>query len=216
MESTTIASSAGIQALAKIVEEARKTRGSSYRDFGLLTGISHATLRRLELGQIASPEVQTLQKLAPYTDYNASELVAIVGGRPVESVRDVLTVSDIWPAVERLPRAEQLKMLHRLIDLLCGENRPLTRPEFQQRIQREEEALATTTKIPPDRLREIARGESPKLSEVLKIAEAFRLNKDVVSQLYPEISPATKKSAGSPVSAHHATVRPVSPPGGKG
>jgi len=209
-----IATTEGLQRLAQIVQEARGKR--SYRDFGEATEISHATVRRLEKGEVDNPEVHTLQKLAPYTPYNVSELVAIVSGRPPEEVRKIFTASDIWPHVEQLPVPEQQKLLLRLIDRLCGSPTQVTRLQFQGWIHEKIETLSLTTKIPSERLLAIVQGVVPKPSELVDLAEAMGVAAETVIMLYPEISPATMKQAARAAASHHARAKPGSPLSGGG
>ncbi len=66
----------GLQRLAQIVRSARSNK--SYREMEALTNVAHGTLRRIELLDVSSLNVLTLQRLAPATGYSYQELMAIV------------------------------------------------------------------------------------------------------------------------------------------
>lgn len=96
----------GLRKLAQIVMQARGDL--SYREFEKVTGISHGTIRRLELQDVKMPDYNTLVKLAhPVTPYSMEELQAIVMQKEDEVlIRQYRTAEDILPMVMELPDIE--------------------------------------------------------------------------------------------------------------
>ena len=106
----TLYTSAGLAKLAEIMEQARG--GLSYREFEAVVGISHATIRRIEKGDVKEPEIATLKKLAPHTPYILTELIAICRGTPNEEteVRQYLVAEDVLPYVRELSDLEAARL----------------------------------------------------------------------------------------------------------
>lgn len=98
------------EGLRKLAEIVRLARGSlSYREFQEITGISHGTIRRIEIQDAKIPDYETLAKLAyPITPYTLEELQAIAMHRVEESIdiRQYRTAEDVLPMVMELPPSE--------------------------------------------------------------------------------------------------------------
>ncbi|HEY9737572.1 MAG TPA: hypothetical protein V6D06_14860 [Trichocoleus sp.] len=108
----------GLLRLAEIVKRSRG--GRSYRDLEALTGVSHATIRRLEKLEVKTPEDSTLQSLAPLTPYSFEELKAIGQERERPEIREYLVAEDVWPIVSSLPANEAARLAKMIIDLLAA------------------------------------------------------------------------------------------------
>ena len=105
----------GLERLAEIIKRARDSR--SYREFEKVTGVSHATIRRIENGEVKKPDFETLEKLAPHSPYTPQELQAIAQGKfQVDKVRKYLVAEDVLPMTNELPAAEAA----RLVQLIVG------------------------------------------------------------------------------------------------
>ncbi len=106
-----------IEGLAKLGEIVRTARGNkSVRKFGREVGISHATITRLENGEVKEPEVTTLQKLATHVGYTKEELIAICESSPRKpEIRMHRLAEDVLPAIKQLPDTEAAKVAQAII-----------------------------------------------------------------------------------------------------
>jgi transcriptional regulator with XRE-family HTH domain len=107
----------GLLKLAQIVKQARKER--SYRDFEEITGISHTTIRRLELTEVKNPDVATLSKLAPHTPYCVEELVSIAGENHKAEIREYRTAEEAMAVVGQLSKQEAARLAQMIIGRLA-------------------------------------------------------------------------------------------------
>ena len=105
------------EGLAKLGEIVRTARGNkSLREFGRVTGVSYATISRLERGGNKEPEVTTLLMLAPYLGYSKEELIAICESSPRKpEVRMYRLAEDVLPAIKQLPDKEAAKVAQAII-----------------------------------------------------------------------------------------------------
>ncbi|MBO3462875.1 helix-turn-helix transcriptional regulator [Aetokthonos hydrillicola Thurmond2011] len=103
--------------LAKLGQIVRTARGrKSVRSFARKTGLSHATITRLENEEVKEPEIATLQKLAPHVGYNKEELIAICEDSPRKSeVRIYRLAEEVLPIIEQLPNIEAAKIAQAII-----------------------------------------------------------------------------------------------------
>ena len=113
MSNKTLYTEAGVSRLAAIVRQARGNR--SYREFQNLTGVSHATIRRLELQEVKSPEDLTLAAIAPYTPYTYEELKAIATERQRGEIRSYRVAEDLLPYVRELPDSEAARLAQMIV-----------------------------------------------------------------------------------------------------
>lgn len=96
----------GLKRLATIVRQARKP-SKSFREFELITGISHSTLRRIEMEEVQNPDDFTLAAIAPTTPYSFEELKAIAQERQyIPNIAQVKTAEDLLPIAMQLSDAE--------------------------------------------------------------------------------------------------------------
>jgi len=115
----TLCAESGLAKLAEIIKRARGRR--SYREFESVTSVSHATLRRIELCEVKSPDYTTLSKLAPFTPYKLEELQAIALGKSHQAeIREYLVAEDVLPMVNELPKAEAGRLAQMIISRLAG------------------------------------------------------------------------------------------------
>lgn len=113
----------GLAKLGEIVKAARG--GRSYRQFQSLTGLSHTTIRNIELyatdavidEDFDSPEIKefklsTLEDLAPHTGYTAEQLKLICQGHSVADSIDsqFLVAEDVLGFIYKLPASEVLRL----------------------------------------------------------------------------------------------------------
>lgn len=116
----------GLEALGTIV---RATRGDrTYREFeadvakileehGVDGRISHGTIRRVEIGDLKSPDYNTLAKLAWATSYTLEELQAIMSERdPFQVERQYRVAEDLYPLVNQLSEVEAGKLARYIIE----------------------------------------------------------------------------------------------------
>ena len=106
-----------VEGLAKLGEIVRTARGNkSLREFGRVTGASHATITRLERGENKEPEITTLQRLAPHLGYSKEELIAICESSPRKpEVRMYRLAEDVLPVIAQWPDAEAAKVAQAII-----------------------------------------------------------------------------------------------------
>jgi transcriptional regulator with XRE-family HTH domain len=118
--SRSLTTEGGLSKLAEVIKQARGSH--SYRDFESVTGVSHATIRRLELCEVKSPDVETLEKLSRYTPYSTSELLTIAHGRGFQSasIRHYLIAEDVLPMVNELPPKEAARLAQMIVGKLAG------------------------------------------------------------------------------------------------
>jgi transcriptional regulator with XRE-family HTH domain len=108
----------GLLRLAEIIKQARGNR--SYREFENVTGVSHATIRRLELREVTTPEDTTLSQIAPFTPYTYEELKAIAQERERGEIRKYRIAEDILPMVKELPVTEAARLAQMIVCQLAG------------------------------------------------------------------------------------------------
>lgn len=60
------------------IRELRRAKNYSARKLAMVTGVSHATISRLEAG-LTKPNLETLKKLSPYLGVNYSKLLEHAG-----------------------------------------------------------------------------------------------------------------------------------------
>lgn len=65
--------------LGKLVRDARKAKGLSFRTLGDAIGVHHSTLGYLEQGQIEAPSVKILQGLSRALEIPLEDLYALAG-----------------------------------------------------------------------------------------------------------------------------------------
>jgi transcriptional regulator with XRE-family HTH domain len=108
----------GLVRLAEIIKQARA--GRSYRDFESETGVSHATIRRLEHCEVRNPEDLTLMQIALFTPYSYEELKAIAQERERGEVRKYRIAEDLLPMVNELPDREAARLAQIIVGRLAG------------------------------------------------------------------------------------------------
>lgn len=64
--------------LGQLVSELRKEKGFSQRKFAEISGLSNATISRIENGETHNPDIETLKLLAKYLDYPIADLINLV------------------------------------------------------------------------------------------------------------------------------------------
>lgn len=114
----------------------------SYRQVEALTGVSHATIRRLILnsdgkgGTIKSVDTATLEKLAPFLGYSVEQLRSLISGSPenprlaqsvaqfvlycwhfslIKAQENISTAEDAMLIVEELSDYEALKLAQKIL-----------------------------------------------------------------------------------------------------
>ena len=108
----------GLSKLAEIVRQSRG--GRSFREFQAVTGVSHATIRRIELEEVKSPEDVTLAAIAPHTPYSYEELKAIATERKQQAqVRSYHLAEDLLPYVNQLPDIEAARLAQMIVARLA-------------------------------------------------------------------------------------------------
>lgn len=112
----------GLRRLAQIVKDARRNR--SYREFEELTGLSHATIRRLELEEVKEPKDSTLEAIAPHTPYSLEELKAIATEKESSPIREYRVAEDLLPYVNQLPDIEAARLAQMIVARLAGMDYP--------------------------------------------------------------------------------------------
>ncbi len=68
--------------LGQMILQARERAGLSLRNLEAITGISRATLNRLELDQVDDPSADTLLRLADALELNSDDLFILLGYEP--------------------------------------------------------------------------------------------------------------------------------------
>lgn len=116
--SKTLYTELGLRRLAEIIKSAREHR--SYREFESVTGVSHATIRRLELCEVKNPEDNTLVQVAPFTPYSYEELKAIAQERERGEIRKYRIAEDLLPMVNELPSREAARLAQMIVGKLGG------------------------------------------------------------------------------------------------
>jgi transcriptional regulator with XRE-family HTH domain len=116
--SKTLYTEAGLRQLAEIIKSARQHR--SLRDFEAVTGVSHATIARLERCEVSNPEDNTLSLIAPHTSYSLEELKAIAQERERGEIRKYRLAEDVLPIVDELPRREIARLAQIIVGKLGG------------------------------------------------------------------------------------------------
>lgn len=107
----------GRQKIAAMIREARGKRG--YRAFEDEIGISHGTIRNLELCQEINISTPTITKIAKYLGYSFEQLQAILLGRDVLKKRD-LTADELMDVVRDLPVSEVVKFAPKFMSYLAS------------------------------------------------------------------------------------------------
>jgi transcriptional regulator with XRE-family HTH domain len=115
--SRTLYTDSGLLRLAEIIKSSRGDR--SYREFEAVTGVSHATIRRLEHCEVQNPEDSTLSHIAPFTAYTFEELKAIAQERERGEVRQYRMAEDLMPMVDQLPDREAARLAQMIIGKLA-------------------------------------------------------------------------------------------------
>ena len=64
--------------IGKLVSELRMEKGFSQRKFAEISGLSNATISRIEKGETNNPGIETLKLLAAHLDYPIAELIRLV------------------------------------------------------------------------------------------------------------------------------------------
>ncbi|MDF2533804.1 MAG: immunity repressor protein [Clostridia bacterium] len=64
--------------LGQLVSELRKKMGCSQRKFAEISGLSNATISRIENGETHSPDIETLKLLAAHLNYPLDELIKLM------------------------------------------------------------------------------------------------------------------------------------------
>lgn len=109
------------EGLRKLGTMIREARGSlSYRAFEQKIGVSHGTIRNLEIGDANTPAVQTLAKIARYLGLKLEEVQALLSEKPVISNRAYFSAEDIKPMVRDLPITEASRLGKWIFDYLVG------------------------------------------------------------------------------------------------
>lgn len=103
----------GLEKLAEIIRTARGHE--KVRAFARKVGVSHATIDRLEKGEVLEPEITTLEKLAPHLGYTREELIAICAGdNSPHPVREYRLAEDVIPIIDQLPDREAAKIIQHI------------------------------------------------------------------------------------------------------
>lgn len=63
--------------LGQLVSELRKEKGCSQRKFAEISGLSNATISRIENGETHNPDIETLKLLAAHLDYPIAEFIKL-------------------------------------------------------------------------------------------------------------------------------------------
>lgn len=107
----------GLLKLAQIIKLARGER--SYREFEALSGVSHATIRRLELCDVKNPDIATLANLAVHTPYALEELIAVAEERDKVDIRQYRTAEEAITIVDQLNHQEAARLAQMIIGRLA-------------------------------------------------------------------------------------------------
>jgi transcriptional regulator with XRE-family HTH domain len=103
---------AGLLRLAEIIKQVRGRY--SYREFEGITGVSRATIRRLELSEVRNPEDSPLIQLAPHTPYCYEELKAIAQERERREIRKY-RIEDVLPMMDQLPKQQKARLARMIV-----------------------------------------------------------------------------------------------------
>lgn len=126
------------EGLARLAAIVRAARGDlSYEKFQHKTGVSHATIWKIEMAarpnyepKIRQLMFSTLAALAPHLGYKVEQLIAICRGESeiiVENDEPITMADDVWEFVMRLPPSEIQRLRTMLIEKL-----PLSPKEISQ------------------------------------------------------------------------------------
>ncbi|MFB2836501.1 hypothetical protein [Floridanema evergladense] len=107
----------GLLKLAQIIKLARGSR--SYREFEAISGVSHATIRRLELSDVKNPDIATLANLAIHTPYTLEELIAVAQERDKVDIRPYRTAEEAMSVVDQLHHQEAARLAQMIIGRLA-------------------------------------------------------------------------------------------------
>lgn len=107
----------GLLKLAQIIKQARGAR--SYREFEALSGVSHATIRRLEICDVKNPDIATLANLAVHTPYTVEELIAVAEERDKVDIRQYRTAEEAITVVDQLNHQEAARLAQMIIGRLA-------------------------------------------------------------------------------------------------
>ena len=107
-----------LEEFSQIVQQALKDLGcKTPRDAEPILNITHSTLRRwINKTYIEVPNLSTLQKLAPYTNYTAEELMGKLMGSEIPVVQGCVTARDAWgQCVSQLSRTEKVRLAQMIL-----------------------------------------------------------------------------------------------------
>ena len=113
----TLYTESGLKTLSQIIRTARGDR--SFRQFEKLTGISHSTLRRLELTEVPNPDDITLSKIANFTNYSFDSLKAIAQERNVGERQKFQLAEELMSMVEELSTVEMVRLGQMILERLA-------------------------------------------------------------------------------------------------
>ncbi|MFB2937540.1 hypothetical protein ACE1B6_20015 [Aerosakkonemataceae cyanobacterium BLCC-F154] len=91
----------------------------SYREFEVLSKVSHATIRRLELCDVKNPDVATLANLAVHTPYSLEELIAVAQERDKVDIRQYRTAEEAIDIVDQLNHQEAARLAQMIVGRLA-------------------------------------------------------------------------------------------------
>ncbi|MGA9377827.1 MAG: hypothetical protein WBV73_03405 [Phormidium sp.] len=154
----------GLLKLAQIVKQARGSR--SYREFEVLSGVSHTTIRRLEFCDVKNPDVATLANLAVHTPYSLEELIAVGEEREKVDIRQYRTAEEAIDVVDQLNHQEAAKLAQMIIgrlakmDVKIQENPPDDGLMLQIRLMSQEQ-MAEVLRAVANRLSPAANHQEP-------------------------------------------------------
>ncbi|MFB2897410.1 hypothetical protein ACE1CI_31215 [Aerosakkonemataceae cyanobacterium BLCC-F50] len=107
----------GLLKLAQIIKQARGSR--SYREFEAISGVSHATIRRLEICDVKNPDIATLANLAIHTPYSVEELIAVAEERDKVDIRQYRTAEEAIGVVDQLNHQEAARLAQMIVGRLA-------------------------------------------------------------------------------------------------
>lgn len=107
----------GVKKVGIIIQNARKALNLSFREFESKTGIDHSVLRRLELGELSSPDFSHFACIAPFTHYTVWELQAIAAEVEAPGTGSKFpNAESVMPIVRNLPLVEVFRLGQMIFD----------------------------------------------------------------------------------------------------
>ena len=164
--------------LGQLVSELRKKKGFSQRKFEEISGLSNATISRIENGETHNPDIETLKLLATHLDYPIAEFIKLLDHNTKRnSSKKQAKLKFLHPPVRRIKKYSSV-----CTSILENEEKELKEPATEQ--ISETEAFKS---IALKGMRLITLRLEKKITQK-ELAHALEIDKTLISQYEGEIS----------------------------